>query len=85
VKTSPKRSYSVIENERFRLVFAKTGSIISGTTSFIDEICARELKHLENQFSYIVGYFDAEPVRLETCCSKYAFAANQAYGGHKLN
>jgi hypothetical protein len=31
VKTSPKCSYSVIENERFGLVFAKTGSIISGT------------------------------------------------------
>ena len=31
VKRSPKRSYSVIENERFGLVFAKTGSIISGT------------------------------------------------------
>jgi hypothetical protein len=31
VKTSPKRSYSVIENERFGLVFAKTVSIISGT------------------------------------------------------
>ncbi len=31
VKTSPNRSYSVIENERFGLVFAKTGSIISGT------------------------------------------------------
>jgi hypothetical protein len=31
VKTSPKRSYSVIENERFGLVFTKTGSIISGT------------------------------------------------------
>ncbi len=31
-KTSPKRSFSVIQqNERFRLVFAKTGSIISGT------------------------------------------------------
>ncbi len=31
MKTSPKRSYSVIENERFGLVFAKTVSIISGT------------------------------------------------------
>jgi hypothetical protein len=30
-KTSPKRWFSVIENERFGLVFAKTGSIISGT------------------------------------------------------
>jgi hypothetical protein len=31
VKTSPKRSFSVIQNERFGLVFVKTGSIISGT------------------------------------------------------
>ncbi len=30
-KTSPKRSFSVIENERIGLVFAKTGYIISGT------------------------------------------------------
>ncbi len=30
-KTSPKRSFSVTENERFGLVFAKTGSINSGT------------------------------------------------------
>jgi hypothetical protein len=30
-ETSPKRSYSVIENDRIRLVFTKTGSIISGT------------------------------------------------------
>jgi hypothetical protein len=30
-KTSPKRSFSMSENERFGLVFAKTGSIISGT------------------------------------------------------
>ncbi len=31
MKTSPKRPYSVIENEGFGLVFAKTLSIISGT------------------------------------------------------
>ncbi len=31
MKTSPKRSYSVIDNERFGLVFAKTVSIISAT------------------------------------------------------
>ncbi len=30
MKTSPKRSYSVIENERSGLVFAKTRSIILG-------------------------------------------------------
>jgi hypothetical protein len=29
-KTSPKQSFSVIENENFGLVFAKTGSINSG-------------------------------------------------------
>ncbi len=34
MKTSLKRSYSVIENERFGLVFAKTVSIISGTVVF---------------------------------------------------
>jgi hypothetical protein len=34
VKTSPKRSCSVIDNERFGLVFAKTRSIISGTGHF---------------------------------------------------
>jgi hypothetical protein len=31
VKTSPNRSFSVSENERFGLVFAKSGSINSGT------------------------------------------------------
>ncbi len=34
MKTSPKRSYSVDENERFGLVFAKTVSIISGTGQY---------------------------------------------------
>ncbi len=31
VKTSPKRSFLIIENNRFGLVVAKTGSINSGT------------------------------------------------------
>ncbi len=30
-KTSPKRSFTVVQNERFGLVFTKTGSMISGT------------------------------------------------------
>jgi hypothetical protein len=30
-KTAPKHSFSLIENERFGLVFAKTGAINSGT------------------------------------------------------
>jgi hypothetical protein len=30
-KTSPKRSFSMTENEHFELVFAKTGSMNSGT------------------------------------------------------
>jgi hypothetical protein len=33
-KTSPERSFSMTENERFGLVFAKTGSINSGTVRF---------------------------------------------------
>jgi hypothetical protein len=33
-KTSPKRSFLVIENERFGLVITKTGSINSGTAHF---------------------------------------------------
>ncbi len=33
-KTSPKRSFSVIQNERFGLVFAKTGSTISGSEKY---------------------------------------------------
>ncbi len=33
-KTSPKRSFCMTENERFGLVFVKTGSINSGTGSF---------------------------------------------------
>ncbi len=33
-KTSPKRSFSVIQNERFGLVFAKTGSTILGTVLY---------------------------------------------------
>jgi hypothetical protein len=37
-KTSPKRSFLVIENERYRLVFAKTGSINSGVVLSISII-----------------------------------------------
>jgi hypothetical protein len=35
-KTSPKRSFSMTENERFGLVFAKTGSINSGIEFLFD-------------------------------------------------
>jgi hypothetical protein len=35
VKTSPKRSLLVIENERFGLVFAKTGTKNSGTVNLM--------------------------------------------------
>jgi hypothetical protein len=34
-KTNTKRSFSVILNERFGLVFAKTGSINSGTGAMV--------------------------------------------------
>jgi hypothetical protein len=41
VKTSPKRSCAVIENERFGLDFAKTGSIISGTDTAAQDFSMR--------------------------------------------
>jgi hypothetical protein len=44
VKTSPIRSFLVMENERFGLVFAKTGSINSGTGLFQDETLFLEYK-----------------------------------------
>jgi hypothetical protein len=46
VKTSPKRSFSVIQNERFGLVFVKTGSIISGTVVQHTITCTREYECL---------------------------------------
>jgi hypothetical protein len=36
VKTSPKRSFSITENERFGLVFVKTGSINSSTGEYMN-------------------------------------------------
>jgi hypothetical protein len=44
-KTSPKRSFSVIQNERFGLVFAKTGSIISGTGLVQRWAAGRDIEH----------------------------------------
>jgi hypothetical protein len=42
VKTSPKHSHAVMENEHFGLVFVKTGSIISGTVpEIIDPVFAK--------------------------------------------
>ncbi len=42
-KTSPKRSFSMTENERFGLVFANTGSINSGT-GIVDALIVSELR-----------------------------------------
>jgi hypothetical protein len=42
-KRSPKRSFSVIQNERFGLVFANTGSIISATVVVKESLeCTRK-------------------------------------------
>ncbi len=49
MKTSPKRLYSVIENERFGFVFAKTGSIISGT-----EMIKAQLQCIFYAYTYIL-------------------------------
>jgi hypothetical protein len=50
-KTSPKGSFSLIENKRFGLVFAKIGSINSGTV-----VTATNKKH-----------FSTEPVSFLFC------------------
>jgi hypothetical protein len=63
VKTSPKRSCSVIENERFGLVFAKTGSIISGTGVWhkferamnIKDLFTKTIQNFEVNFLKIKG------------------------------
>ncbi len=47
-KTSPKRSFSVIENWRFGLVFAKTGSINSGTGL----TCGGQMSFVSPRLSY---------------------------------
>ncbi len=47
VKTSPKRSFSVIENERFGPVFTKTGPINSGTGNFCGVNSRREKRRWE--------------------------------------
>ncbi len=57
VKTSPKRSFSVIQNERFGLVFVKTGSIISGigASAVIVTYChvgALRFKNVNNFFKH---------------------------------
>jgi hypothetical protein len=52
VKTSPKCSYSVIENEHFGLVFAKTGSIILGTDRFDDFVGVGRAIPLPMPFPY---------------------------------
>jgi hypothetical protein len=43
-KTSPKRSFSMSENENFGLVFAKTRSINLGTGDFIMHLEHREVR-----------------------------------------
>ncbi len=43
-KTSPRRSFSVIQNECFVLVFVKTGSINAGTGLVLDKLFYREIK-----------------------------------------
>jgi hypothetical protein len=43
-KTSPKRSFSLVEIERFGLVFMKTGSINLGTGLWVISITVVHLK-----------------------------------------
>ncbi len=47
--TSPKRSFSVIQNERFGLVIAKTGSIISGTSLKLTAVSHLKKQHTSSR------------------------------------
>jgi hypothetical protein len=67
VKTNPKRSYSVIENERFGLVFAKTGSIISGTGDLISSIMVQYNVSGQVQHRLV----DLEVVRSISACAVF--------------
>ncbi len=57
-KTSPKRSFCMTENERFGLVFTKTGSINSGTVNGLCDIVFNRFYRLEIH-SLVVGTFDS--------------------------
>ncbi len=57
-KTSPKRSFSIIGNERFGLVFAKTGSVNSGTGTFFSF-------SLDKTLSFIAARDNKDDIRNE--------------------
>jgi hypothetical protein len=71
VKTSPKRSYSVIENERIGLVFAKTVSIISGTAQiYIPPPSPSKFQHgqLSAKVLIILKRFETTRIRTYLLC-----------------
>jgi hypothetical protein len=51
-KTSPKRSFCMTENERFGLVFGKTGSINSGTGR-----TSQSIKTVQKQYCTLPTWF----------------------------
>ena len=53
-KTSPKRLFLMTENESFWLVFAKTGSINSGTESFEKKFVIHGTWNLSNIFPIFI-------------------------------
>jgi hypothetical protein len=69
-KTRQNRSFSVIENKRFGLVFAKTGSINSGTGKFssvkfiflVQKIIVKKASSLIRKNSKITSWVDGVPI-----------------------
>ena len=59
-KTSPIRSFSVIQNERFGLVFAKTGSIILGTSQGLRIWLQDSARSFLEMFKYGIREFEAD-------------------------
>jgi hypothetical protein len=76
-KTSPKRSFSVIENERFGLVFAKTGSIISGTgqavRSVMEGVCMEWTVHHNTNLILLESLSSSQPFRHQCWVISLAF------------
>jgi hypothetical protein len=64
-KTSPKRSVSVIQNGRFGLAFAKTGSIISATD--VENLLSDSVPRAQKKETQARANCSAVPTQLALC------------------
>ncbi len=76
-KTSPKRSFSVTQNERLGLVFAKTGSIILGT-ELIHFIISEKLS---NNRKFYKGKYTGKSPNINSMCNSFLIGAKTDRSG----